>query len=100
MPNVRLRVNRWLVHHEDPNPTELEEFSVYAAEGDSIPQVFRRFAVKNEVFRRAVFNEDGQVLQTGFVIIVNGLIINPYDSSKLILKEDDEILILFMVDGG
>ncbi len=100
MPNVRLRVNRWLVHHNDPNPTELEEFSVCAADGDSIPEVFHRFAATNEVFRRVVFDEDGRLIQPGFVIILNGQIINPYDPSELTLKEEDKILVLFMLDGG
>lgn len=100
MPHVRLRVNRWLVHHDDENPTELEEFSVCAVNGDSIREVFRRFAATNEVFHRTVFDEDGQLIQAGTVIIVNGRIINPYDPSEPALKEDDEILVLSMVDGG
>ncbi|MDI7259095.1 MAG: MoaD/ThiS family protein [Thermodesulfobacteriota bacterium] len=100
MPQVRLRVNRWLVHHDDGNPTKLEEFSVCAAGGDSIQEVIRRFAATNEVFRRAVFDENGQLIQAGIVIIVNGRIINPYDPSEPTLKEDDEILVLSMVAGG
>ena len=34
------------------------------------------------------------------MIIVNGLIINSYDLSGPALKEDDDILVFSVVDGG
>jgi molybdopterin converting factor small subunit len=100
MPEVKLRVSRWLSQRLGPHATGSDEILLTVPEGASILDAIRRLAAENEVFRKHIFDEKKQEITVDALVTLNGHIVNPYNPSGTPLKDGDEIALLDLVDGG
>jgi len=100
MPRVKLRVNYWLSEDFQDASNGVKEMSMLVPEAESIFEMICRLAEKDDIFRKAVFDEKNQMIQTNVVVILNGRIVNPYERSEATLKEGDEVTLLPMMYGG
>ena len=60
----------------------------------------RRLAAEDTVFRKDIFDEKNQMIETDIILILNERIINPYERSTTILQEGDEVTFVSMLYGG
>ena len=60
----------------------------------------RRLAAEDIVFRKDIFDEKNQMIETNIIVILNGRMINPYERSTTILQEGDEVTFISMLYGG
>lgn len=100
MPQVKLKVNRWLCKASDADSGDFVEIPASVPEGESILGMVRRLAAKDRVFRKAIFDEENQEIQASIIVILNGRIVNPYDRSEATLEDGDEVMFLPMAGGG
>ncbi len=100
MPQVKLKVNRWLNQDLNSDSAGFEEIPVSISNGELVLEMVRRFAAAHDVFRKEIFDEETQDIHPHIVVILNGRIINPYERSEATLKEGDEITFLPMLHGG
>jgi molybdopterin converting factor small subunit len=100
MPLVKLKIQNLLIHKKNGESTGFEVVSTSAKEGESILNLFRRLARKNEKLGEIVSYAMGQEVQVPTVIILNGRFLGPHELSGMTLKEGDELTILPLVDGG
>ena len=100
MPQVKLKLNRFLRPGFDSGSADLEEIPITAMEGESIFELARRLAAENNVFHKEIFDEKNQMIETNIVVLLNGRIVNPYERSNTLLREGDEITFISMLYGG
>ncbi len=100
MPQVILKVSRWLSQGSEGNSTDFIEVPVAASEGESITGIVRRLAAENSPFPKAIFDERTREIQANVIVMLNGRIVNPHQRPEIALKEGDEVTFLPMHDGG
>ncbi len=100
MPQVKLKVTRWLRESLGVEATGPEEISISVPEGELILGVLRRLTAEDSVFRKIIVDNQGQEFLANVLVILNGCIVDPYDRSQSLLKEGDELMFLPTFDGG
>ncbi|MFB3884857.1 MAG: MoaD/ThiS family protein [Thermodesulfobacteriota bacterium] len=100
MPRVRLKIPRYLEQRSESNSTDLVETLVTTSRGESIFELIRRLSAERGLLRQDCFDEKNQMIETNILVILNGRMINPYERSRSILQDDDEITLVSMVYGG
>ena len=100
MPRVTLKVNRWLRESLNLEPTDVGEIAISVPDGESILGMIHRLAAGNDVFWKAIADEEDQKIGRDVLVILNGRIVNPYDRGEAILQDDDEVMFLPMMAGG
>jgi len=100
MPEVKLRVSRWLRQSLDSESSDANDILVGVREGESVLDTIRRLTGENHLFWKHIFDEKTQEITSNVLVTVNGRIVNPYDRSQTTLKDGDEVTFLDLVDGG
>jgi molybdopterin converting factor small subunit len=100
MPQVKLKMPRFLRRGSEDNSTDIVEILITASKGESIFELVRRLVAEDTVFRKDIFDEKNQMIETNIIVILNGRIINPYERSNTILQEGDEVTFVSMLYGG
>ncbi len=100
MPQVILRMHRLLRRRAEDNAKDLDDTPVMALEGESILELVRRLAAQDEFFRKNIYDETHQMIETNIVVILNGTVVNPQERSSTILQEGDEVRFISMFYGG
>ncbi len=81
MPQVKLKLSRFLWQDFDSCSPDLEEIAITAREGESIFELVRRFAAEDKVFSKEIFDEKNQMMEANIVVLLNGRIVNPHERS-------------------
>ena len=100
MPQVMLRMHRLLRRSTEGDSKDLDETPVMALEGESILELVRRLAAQDEFFRKNIYDETHQMIETNIVVVLNGSLVNPQERSSTILREGDEVRFISMFYGG
>jgi molybdopterin converting factor small subunit len=100
MPQVILKVSRWLSQGSEGASTDFVEIPVTTSEGESITGVVNRLAAENRDIPKAIFDEGTRAIQANVLVMVNGRIVNPHQRPEIALNEGDEVTFLPMHDGG
>jgi molybdopterin converting factor small subunit len=100
MPTVKLKVAGWLLESLDSAWTNPEGVSVSISDGETISEMARQLAARNDVFRKIVFDKKNSEFGAEVLVILNGAFVNPQDRSETLLKQGDEVMLLPIVDGG
>ena len=100
MPQVILKVSRWLSQGSEGASTAFVEIPVATSEGESITGVVRRLAAETHAIPKVIFDEKTRGIQANVVVMLNGRIVNPHQRPELALNEGDEVTFLPMHDGG
>jgi molybdopterin converting factor small subunit len=100
MPQVKLKLHRWLLQSFGDETADTEEVLIRAEEGASILTLFGRLAAENGPFWKTLFDAKVQLIHPNVLVILNGRIVNPYQQCDTSLKEGDELTLLPMMDGG
>ena len=100
MPQVRLKIQNFLVRNKNGKSTGFEMVSASANEGEGILDLFRRLARENDDLSEIVSYATGQDIHVPTIIILNGRFLSPYELSGMTLREGDELMILPLLDGG
>jgi hypothetical protein len=100
MPTITLRVSRFLCQTMNVEPLDSNEISVTLPAGESIREITRRLAAERGGAWKRIFDEETQEVAAHILVIVNGRIVNPHDRAAALLREDDELMLLPMFDGG
>ena len=100
MPEVKLRISRWLCESLDSDLTDPSDILVAVSEGESVLDAIRRLSRKDHDFWTYIFDQEKQEIATNVLVTLNGRIVNPYDRSQTTLKDGDEVTFLDLVDGG
>ncbi len=100
MPQIKIKMTRFLKRGSEDNFTDLEEIQVAALKGETISELVRRLTAEGSVLRKDIFDEKNQMIETNIIVILNGRIINPNERSKTILQEDDQVTFISMLYGG
>ncbi len=98
MPQVRVRLNRWLRERMAPPGSEVVLVSV--PEGESLLGLVHHLTTENDGIWRTIFDEHGQGLLANLLVIHNGRIVNPHDRAQALLNDGDEVMFLPLFDGG
>ena len=61
MPQVKLKMPRFLKRGSEDNPTDIVEILITALKGESIFELVRRLAAEDIVFRKDIFDEKNQI---------------------------------------
>ena len=100
MPQVKLKLTRWLCHTLNVEPPATGHIDVSVAEGESIPGMIRRLTVEKGDLWKSIFNEKTQEIGPHVLVILNGRIVNGSNRTEVVLKEGDELMFLPAFDGG
>jgi sulfur carrier protein ThiS len=105
MPTVKLKVAGWSLAGLDAPWTNPEGVSVSISDGETIGDMVRQLALRDDVFRKIVFdctNLDSTNLEFGaeVLVILNGAFVNPQNPAETFLKQGDEVTLLPVVSGG
>jgi molybdopterin converting factor small subunit len=98
MVQVKLKVFSWLKGREDLAGFNEEILSV--PDGETVLDLARRLASREEVFRTVIFDPQGQRIREDIGVILNGRLVNPYERSEVLLREGDEVIFLPILHGG
>lgn len=99
MPRVKLKIYFLLLGQDSgsPSPT-FEEISVSVPEDESVLEMARRLTAENRTFGTAIFDEQTQRIRSDVLVIHNGQFVkDPLETS---LKENDEVMLLPLMEGG
>jgi len=76
-----------------------EEFSI--REGASLSELLDRLAgVYGQPFKKEVFEPGLKDLKTGFVVTVNGILMDQLNGVETKLKKGDNIILMSLMSGG
>ena len=100
MPQVKLKLNRWLSQGLDANSSGFDEISISALEGESIVELLRRLAEQHGVFRKTILDMKNLQILPNIVVMLNGRTVDTSDRSGTTLKEGDEVTFVGVLDGG
>jgi len=100
MPTVNLKVARWVLESPDSEWASPEGVSVSILEGETISDMAYRLAMRDEVFRKFVFERDGSEFGAEVLVILNGAFVTPQSRSETLLKDSDEVMLLPAISGG
>jgi molybdopterin converting factor small subunit len=98
MIQVKLKVFSWLKGRG--NLAGFDEEILSVPDGETVIDMTRRLASREEVFRTAIFDPEGQRIREDIGIILNGRFVNPYERSEVTLREGDEVIFLPILHGG
>ena len=82
------------------NSKDLDETPVTVLEGESILELVRRLAAQDEFFRKNIYDETHQMIETNIVVVLNGSVVNAQDRASTVLREGDEVRFISMFYGG
>jgi sulfur carrier protein ThiS len=100
MPQVKLKIHNILAHDENGRSAGFRVVSVSAKEGEGVLDLFRRLAQEKRDLNKIVTYATGQDAHTPTVVLLNGRFLSPAEFSEATLKEDDELTVLPLLDGG
>lgn len=100
MPTVNLKVAGWLLESLDSAWANPKGVSISISDGETISEMARQLATRNDVFRKIVFDKNTLEFGAEVLVILNGAFVNPQDRSETLLKQGDEVMLLPIVDGG
>ena len=98
MIQVKLKVFSWLKGKE--NLAGFDEEILSVPDGETVLDMARRLASREEVFRTTIFDPQGQRMREDIGVILNGRFVNPYERSEVMLREGDEVVFLPILHGG
>ena len=100
MPQIKLKFHCWLSKGVDADGTAYDERPVSAAEGETLMALIRRLSIDNDFFQSEIFDNKNSIIKEGVIVLLNGRLVNPYESAETILKEGDVIVFLPAMFGG
>ena len=100
MPQVQLKLTRWLCHTLNVEPPKTGHVDVSVFEGESIPAMIRRLALEEGDPWKKIYNEKTDEIGPHVVVILNGCIVNASNRHEVVLKEGDELMFLPAFEGG
>jgi sulfur carrier protein ThiS len=80
--------------------TNPEGVSVSISDGETICDMTRQLALRDDVFRKIVFDSENLEFGAEVLVILNGAFVNPQNPVETYLKEGDEVMLLPVVSGG
>ncbi len=98
MIQVKLKVFSWL--KGSGNLAAFDEEILSVPDGEAVLDMARRLASREEVFRTAIFDPQGQRMREDIGVTLNGRFVNPYERSEVMLREGDEVVFLPILHGG
>ena len=100
MPTVKLKVAGWSIAGQDAAWRNPEGVSVSISAGETICDMARQLALRDDAFRKIVFDSESQEFGAEVLVILNGSFVNPQNPAETYLREGDEVMLLPVVSGG
>jgi len=100
MPTVKLKLAGWPLAGLDAVWTNPEGVSVSISGGETICDMARQLALRDDVFRKIVFDSENLEFGAEVLVILNGAFVNPQNPAETYLREGDEVMLLPVVSGG
>lgn len=100
MPTVKLKVTGWSLARPGAAWANPEGVSVSIADGETIGDMARQLALRDEIFRKLVLDNPDLEFGAEVLVILNGAFVDPRNPAETCLKQGDEVMLLPMVSGG